>query len=193
MSTVKHERPPEIRGLSNEQIFDRYVKHFADTTGDWNAFADAQIDGHRRGQHRFIGGGGSGKHDDPSVIPPNHFTLSVMQMPPGQGASAHTHEIEEVLFVLDGELTVTIEDSSGKFSSRVLRKWDCIACPAGVPHGFFNTGTVDTFVQVMIGAGRPGPVGYSDDRLYAAEVERRAAFAAARENTAKRAMTGVAD
>ncbi len=189
MSSVKHERPAEIRSLSNDEIFGRYVKHFADITSDWNAFADAQIDGHRRGQHRFIGAGGSGKHDDPSVIPPSHFTLSVLQMPPGQGASAHTHEIEEVLFVLEGELTVTIEDQAGKFGSRVLRKWDCIACPAGVPHGFFNTGTVDTFVQIMIGAGRPGPVGFTDDHLHAAEVERTAAFAAARAAPKKEALT----
>lgn len=183
MSTVRHERAPAVGELTNDQILDRYVRHFRDTKADWNAFADAQLEGRRRGQHRFIGGGGSGKHDDPEVIPPGHFTLSVMQMPPGQGASAHTHEVEEVLFVLEGELTVTIEDRQGNFSSRVLRKWDCIACPAGVPHGFFNTGTVDTFVQVMIGAGRPGPVGYSDDHIFAAEVERRAAFAAAQSAT----------
>jgi mannose-6-phosphate isomerase-like protein (cupin superfamily) len=165
--------------MTNEALFERYVRHFADTEGDWNAFADSQVEGRRRGQHRFIGGGGSGKHDDPTVIPPGGFTLSVMQMPPGQGASEHTHEVEEVLFVLEGELTVTLEDEQGRKTSHRLGRWDCIACPAGVPHGFYNTGTVDTFVQVMIGTGRPGPVGFSDARIHADEIARRKVLDAA--------------
>lgn len=180
MSTIRHERPPEVRGLTNEQIFDRYVQHFADTEGDWNAFADSQLEGRRRAQHRFIGAGGSGKHDDPNAIPAGHFTLSVMQMPPGQAASPHTHEVEEVLFVLEGELTITLEDESGRQSTHLLKKWDCISCPPGVPHGFANSGVVDTYVQVMIGAGRPGPVGFSDARIYAEEMERLQARDAAR-------------
>ena len=30
--------------------------------------------------------------------------------PPGQGGSAHTHEVEEAFFVLEGELTVFFQD-----------------------------------------------------------------------------------
>ncbi len=180
MTAVKHQRAPEIRNLSNEEIFSRCVRRFNQTEGDWNAFADAQIEGHRRAQHRFIGGGGSGKHDDPDVVQAGHFTLSVMLMPPGQGASEHTHEVEEVLFVLQGELTVTIQDEQGRTSARALSRWDCISCPAGVPHGFWNRGTGDVYVQVMIGKARPGPVGYTDERIYADEVERTRQLAGAR-------------
>jgi len=52
-------------------------------------------------QHRSIGAGASGK-SDPRAIAAEPFTLSVMFVPPGQGNAAHTHEVEEVFFILDG-------------------------------------------------------------------------------------------
>jgi quercetin dioxygenase-like cupin family protein len=173
MSKVRHERGPQVAGLSNDELLERYVQRFDEAQPDWAAFSDAQTEGFRRAQRRYIGGGGSGKHDDPDVIPAANMTLSVMQMPPGQASSAHTHEVEEVLFVLQGELTVLVEDERGNSATGKLRKWDCISCPAGVPHGFSNEGTEDVYFTVMLGGGRPGPIGYSDATLAAAEHERR--------------------
>ena len=45
------------------------TRRFSEKRGDWAAFEDAKIEGYKRAQHRFIGAGGSGKHDDPTVIP----------------------------------------------------------------------------------------------------------------------------
>ena len=81
----------------------------------------------------MAGAGGSGKHNDPTVIPPRGFTLSIMFVPPGQGNAAHTHEVEEVFFVLQGYMTVFIEDESGRRLDRKLGPWECIACPPGSP------------------------------------------------------------
>jgi hypothetical protein len=86
-------------------------------------FADSQIEGRRRAQHRMIGAGGSGKNDS-NAIPAGNFTLSIMRVPPGQGGSAHTHEVEEAFFVLDGVLTVFFEDASTPRSRRFS------SCPA---------------------------------------------------------------
>ena len=177
MSQIKHERPPEVASLSNDELLERYIQRFSDAKPDWNAFTDANTDGFRRAQRRYIGGGGSGKHDDPDVIPAANMTLSVMQMPPGQASTAHTHEVEEVLFVLQGELTVLIEDKQGNSATRKLGKWDCVSCPAGVPHGFSNEGIEDVYFAVMLGGGRPGPIGYSDARLAAEELKRRSTLA----------------
>src|SRR5215469_12628858 len=113
MAKARHEMPPEIAPLSLDEIAERYIGRFRDKKGDWEAFEDAKIDGYRRAQHRFIGAGGSGKHDDPTVIPPRAFTLSVMYVPPGQGNASHTHEVEEVFFVLDGLLDVFVEAEDG--------------------------------------------------------------------------------
>jgi len=60
-----------------EEPLNRHVARFADRVPDWDAFADARIEGYRRAQHRFIGAGASGKRDA-RVIPAEHCTLSVM-------------------------------------------------------------------------------------------------------------------
>jgi mannose-6-phosphate isomerase-like protein (cupin superfamily) len=111
MAAARHPMPPDIAELSLDEIAERYIGRFRDKTPDWEAFEDAKIEGYRRAQHRFIGAGGSGKHDDPGVIPPRAFTLSIVYCPPGQGNAAHTHEVEEVFFILQGILTVSCRAS----------------------------------------------------------------------------------
>ena len=166
MTKARHAMPPEIAALSLDEIAERYIGRFRDKKADWEAFEDAKIKGYRRAQHRFIGAGGSGKHDDPTTIPPRGFTLSVVYVPPGQGNAAHTHEVEEVFFVLKGNLTVFLEDETGRQVSRKLGQWECIACPPGVIHGFQNDGLEPVYMQVMLGRGRPEAMGYADDDLY---------------------------
>ncbi len=69
MSVARHPRPPELVDVPIEDIMQRYVGRFREKKPDWAAFEDAKIEGYKRAQHRFIGAGGSGKHDDPTVIP----------------------------------------------------------------------------------------------------------------------------
>ena len=101
MSVARHPRDSELRGVSIEEIADLYIARFNDRKADWEAFEDAKIDGWRRAQHRYIGAGGSGKHDEQNVIPPRAHTLSIMYVEPGQGNAPHTHEVEETFFVLE--------------------------------------------------------------------------------------------
>jgi mannose-6-phosphate isomerase-like protein (cupin superfamily) len=166
MSVARHKRPADIAALSIDEIADRYIGRFADKVPDWAAFADASIEGYRRAQHRFIGAGGSGKHHDASVIPARGFTLSIMYVEPGQGNAAHTHEVEEVFFVLRGFLTVFLEDETGRRVSRRLGPWECISCPPGVVHGYLNDSLEPVYFQVMLGVARPETMGYADDALY---------------------------
>lgn len=166
MGVARHAMPAEIAALSLEEIAKRYIGRFRDKKGDWAAFEDAKIDGYRRAQHRFIGAGGSGKHEDASTIPARAFTLSIMYVPPGEGNAPHTHEVEEVFFVLRGYLTVFIEDETGKRVSRVLGPWECIACPPGVIHGYQNESLEPVYFQVMLGRARPDTMGYADEGLF---------------------------
>jgi mannose-6-phosphate isomerase-like protein (cupin superfamily) len=174
---VRHQRAPELANVTLEQFMERYTKSFNEIVPDWNAFADTKIEGRKRAQHRFIGAGGSGKHDDPDTIPAGAFTLSVMYLPPGQGGSAHTHEVEEVFFVLKGVITFFLEDETGRRVSKRMGPWECISCPAGVLHGFVNEGVEGAYLQTLIGAGRPGPVGFAEDHIYEMETNRLAARA----------------
>lgn len=174
--SIKHQVPEKYRDVPLSTLIETRVARYRELEADWDAFADSQLEGRRRGQRRFIGAGGSGKHD-PKAVPAGGFTLSILTIPPGQGGSAHTHEVEEAFFVLQGQLTVFMENDRGERASTTLKKWETISCPEGIPHGFVNEGTEDAYVQVMIGTGRPGPVGYSDDGIYAEETTRLASRA----------------
>jgi mannose-6-phosphate isomerase-like protein (cupin superfamily) len=171
MNASRHQRPPELVGVPLEEIMARQIGRFKDKTPDWAAFEDAKIEGYKRAQHRFIGAGGSGKHDDPMVIPANNFTLSIMYVEPGQGNAAHTHEVEECFFVLRGILDVFIEDEQGAKLWNRLGPWECISCPSGVIHGYENKSLEPVYFQVMLGRGKPDTMGYADQELY----ERRGA------------------
>lgn len=166
MSVARHPRPAELADWPIARILDRYVGRFRDRVPDWAAFEDAKIEGYRRAQHRFIGAGGSGKHGDPSAIPAGNFTLSIMYVEPGQGNAAHTHEVEEVFFVLEGLLTVFVEDEEGNREQTRLGPWECIACPPGVIHGYVNDSLEPVWFQVMLGRGKPETMGYADDALF---------------------------
>jgi oxalate decarboxylase/phosphoglucose isomerase-like protein (cupin superfamily) len=163
---VRHPRPPELANAGLEEIIAKYVARFADRKPDWTAFEDAKIEGYKRAQHRFIGAGGSGKHSDTNVIPPRGFTLSIMYVEPGQGNAAHTHEVEEVFFVLEGFLDVFVEDENGRRLTTRLGKWECVSAPPGVIHGYENNSLAPCYFQVMIGRATPETMGYKDDDLY---------------------------
>jgi mannose-6-phosphate isomerase-like protein (cupin superfamily) len=145
-------------------LLTRQVARFTDRKGDWDAFADARVEGYRRAQHRFVGSGASGKADA-SVIPADHFTLSVMFVPPGQGNAAHTHEVEEVFFILRGKVMVFFEDGAGHRVEAVLGDWDCVSAPANIIHGFVNVGLEPAYLQVMLGKAHPDLMTYADAAL----------------------------
>jgi mannose-6-phosphate isomerase-like protein (cupin superfamily) len=54
---------------------------------------------------------------------------------PGRGPSPHTHPYEEVLIVLEGEVTVVAGERE-----IVARDGDVVLIPADTPHAFTNTG-----------------------------------------------------
>lgn len=167
MSVARHPRPKHLEGVSIPDIMQRYVGRFREKTPDWAAFEDAKIEGWKRAQHRFIGAGGSGKHDDPSVIPAGNFTLSIMYVNPGQGNAAHTHEVEECFFVLQGFLDVFADDEkTGERHWARLGQWECFSCPAGVVHGYENRSLEPVYFQVMLGRGKPETMGYADAKLF---------------------------
>ena len=166
MNVARHARPLELEGVSKEEIVSQFVARFAEREADWEAFEDAKIEGYKRAQHRFIGAGGSGKHDDITVIPARAHTLSIMYVEPGQGNAPHTHEVEETFFVLKGHLDAFVEDGDGSRVTTRLGPWDCITCPPGVIHGYDNKSLEPVWFQVMLGCGRPETMGYTDEELY---------------------------
>ena len=66
---------------------------------------------------------------------------------PGHGAPTHLHAVEEVLHVLEGEADVWVGDTHATLTSGQL-----IIVPAGVKHGFANSGSGILHIQSTLAA-----------------------------------------
>jgi mannose-6-phosphate isomerase-like protein (cupin superfamily) len=157
----------DLRGDA-EEMAQSLIARWVDRERDWGAFGDGQNPGYQRMQVRYVGGGGSGKHDDPKVIPPGAFTVTAMGIPPGQGTSLHAHAVDEAFFILEGEATGIIIDESGNRAETRLSKWDCFCRPAGVIGGLYNDSMAPCYVQVILDATQTVPVarqahGYAEE------------------------------
>lgn len=143
---------------------DRYVARLADREIDWGVLDfQAKVDPkYRRAQMRYVGGGGTGKHDDPRIIQAGHFTLSTMIVPPGNEGPLHLHsDVEELFFVLEGELTCIWSDGRRR-TERKLGPRDMIWIPAGVWRGVRNDALTDAVFLTMLGAKKPELPSYPD-------------------------------
>ena len=136
---------------------DRFVARLKDRNVDWGVLGfQAKVDPkYRRGQMRYVGGGGTGMHDDPNIIKAGHFTLSTMVIPPRNEGPLHLHsDVEELFFVLEGELTCIWSDGSRQVE-RTLGPRDLIWIPAGIWRGVRNDGNVEVAFLTMLGAQKP--------------------------------------
>ncbi len=66
---------------------------------------------------------------------------------PGHGAPTHLHAVEEVLHVLSGEADVWVNDTHV-----TLKPGQLAVIPAGVKHGFTNSGTTELHIQSTLAA-----------------------------------------
>jgi mannose-6-phosphate isomerase-like protein (cupin superfamily) len=86
--------------------------------------------------------------------------------PPGQGNAAHTHEVEECFFVLQGISMCSSRTKPAGGLPRGSDRGSASQCPAGVIHGYQNDSLEPVYFQVMIGRAKPETMGYADDELY---------------------------
>jgi len=91
-------------------------------------------------------------------------SLVINEIPPGNGAPLHTHTYDEVFVVVAGDSTFSV--GTGDDATRIaLQTGDVLRVPAGIPHGFTNSGTqvlrqVDIHLTALIGGVRlAGPTG----------------------------------
>ena len=64
---------------------------------------------------------------------------------PGAGAPSHTHPVEEVLSVRDGQAEMWLDAQRV-----VVTSGQCLVIPAGVKHGFRNCGTGTLHVHAVL-------------------------------------------
>ncbi|MEU0508514.1 cupin domain-containing protein [Amycolatopsis sp. NPDC006125] len=144
-----------------EELIDSCIATRESRYEDWDTLGFQAKAGEqfRRAQVRYIGSGATGNHDtDNRILPSEHFTFSNMRLPAGAIGPEHTHhDVEEVFFVLEGALEVTVHDveDGTKTASRVLGYRDLIRVPAGVPRSLRNIGDTDALFAVIIGTQKP--------------------------------------
>ncbi|GAA4834185.1 cupin domain-containing protein [Saccharopolyspora rosea] len=144
-----------------EQLIDSCIASRESRHEDWDtlAFQTKAGDEFRRAQIRYIGSGATGDHEtDNRILPSKHFTFSNMRLPAGAVGPEHTHhDVEEVFYVLEGRLEVTVHDveDGTKTATRELGYRDLIRVPAGVPRSLRTIGDSDALFCVIIGAQKP--------------------------------------
>lgn len=146
----------DLEALLEESIASRETR-----VEDWDtlAFQAKAGDEFRRAQLRYIGSGATGNHEsDQLIIPAQNFTFSNMRLPAGAAGPEHTHhDAEEVFFVLEGQIEVTLHDPQDgtKTASRTLGYRDLARVPVGIPRSLRNTGDSEAVFCVVIGTGKP--------------------------------------
>ncbi len=144
-----------------ERLLDESIASRETRVEDWDTLAFQAKAGEefRRAQLRYVGSGATGNHEsDQRIIPADNFTFSNMRLPVGAVGPEHTHhDAEEVFFVLEGEIEVTLHDPEDgtKTASRRLGYRDLARVPVGLPRSLRNVGDTEAVFCVVIGAGKP--------------------------------------
>lgn len=144
-----------------DAMIDSFMATRESRSEDWDtlAFQTKAGEQFRRAQIRYMGSGGTGRHEqDERIIQADHFTFSNMFLPPGaEGPEHNHHDVEEAFFVLEGTIEVRIHDleDGTKSVARELSYRDFIKVPAGVPRSLKNVGDTPALFCVMLGTGKP--------------------------------------
>lgn len=157
MSTQQFESWTQPEGASLEEWLNTRIARFETRKYDFNALKfQADYDPkYRRAQMRYMGTGATGVSNDNNTVPAENFTFSTMVLPPQCEGPLHIHhDVEEVFFMLRGEIDLFIERNGEKFSTR-LKERDLISIPPGIYRGLFNPGQEDALMCVMLGTGKP--------------------------------------
>ncbi|NJS36601.1 MAG: cupin domain-containing protein [Brachymonas sp.] len=139
------------------------VARYETRSYDWNTLKfQADYDPkYRRAQMRYVGTGGAGVTADNNTVAAGHFTFSTMVIPGKHEGPSHIHyDVEEIFFVLRGQLKVVCEkrDTAGAVTDRweaVLKERDLISVPPGVYREEINIGDEDALMCVMLGSPTP--------------------------------------
>lgn len=144
-------------GQSFAQWMESRVARKSTRRYDWDALKfQADFDPkYRRAQMRYVGTGGTGVAKDANTVPSAHFTFSTMVIPAGGVGPMHIHhDVEEIFFVMRGEMKVICEKDGQRWEA-TLGERDLISVPPGVYREEHNIGDEDALMCVMLGSPKP--------------------------------------
>ena len=107
----------------------------------------------------------------PSAILVEHpFSMTFVEIPPGQAAPLHAHATEEVFFIVEGRMTFFWGDK-GEHQIE-MERYDTVTMPKHVFRAFENRGSQTARMMVTVGGGPDevrNSVTYAPDVVAAAQ------------------------
>ena len=162
----------DIREASLVGEMDRHIATYGSRREDWSVFEfetkkDPKF---ARAQRRYVGASGSLSHADSHSLSATSHTLTIMMLPAGHATPLHTHEADEIFFVLEGSCTA-IWERDGESAERVLEKWDMLCSPPG--HAPWPAQRFERAMLLPGDAGQTPPKrpSYQDPELTALQAE----------------------
>lgn len=145
----------ELHSLALSQDSDGWVGEFAhydDLPKSEETFISGGVPGYRKTIHKAIGAGLAVlKGFGPAIKVPHPFSISIIEIPAGEGAGLHSHTNEELFFPLDGSFEVFWHDGDGPRQTLRINRWDLFSVPTGLWRGFINDS--DRTVHVLVLSG----------------------------------------
>ena len=114
------------------------------------SFIESRLPGFNKNLYKIINKGVlENKGVEPAIEGDHRFGVSLIEIPPGQGANLHSHLTEEVFFPLNGKMIVFWGDQA-QYQVE-LNQWDCFSVPIGLMRGFKNPNEHTLSVYSVVG------------------------------------------
>ena len=120
----------------------KHVMRYRDMTPEWNDAGFAIMN--------YVGGTGA---------PPQNYRMDLVHLPRGKEIQPYVRDVEDVYFVIDGAITVGLEEN-GQVVEKRLGTRDLIFNPAGRAHYFRNDGATDAQFTMVVGTPKAETVAF---------------------------------
>lgn len=148
--------------ISKEEMERTRVARRRDLKAFPDSFVDTVIPEFKRNLYSIIGDGVFEDGDmSPAIAEKHCFTVSMIEIEPGQGAGLHAHDTEEVFIPMDGKFAIYWGDEGE--NEIELDPMDTVSVPIGVMRGFRNPGESKVHVIAIVGGHDGGRLTWHQD------------------------------
>ena len=136
--------------MNAEQMEKKRIARWGKVAPYGESFIESRLPGFNKNLYKIINKGVlENKGVAPAIEGEHRFGVSLIEIPPGQGATLHSHETEEVFFPLNGKMIVFWGDDAQHQVE--LNQWDCFSVPIGLMRGFKNPNEHTLVVYSIVG------------------------------------------
>ncbi|MEI7530328.1 MAG: cupin domain-containing protein [Betaproteobacteria bacterium] len=136
--------------MNSEEMEKRRIARWGKVAPYGESFIESRLPGFQKNLYKIINRGVlENQGVSPAIEGDHRFGVSLIEIPPGQGANLHSHLTEEVFFPLNGKMIVFWGDNAEHQVE--LNQWDCFSVPVGLMRGFKNPNDHTLVVYSVVG------------------------------------------